>query len=476
MQRSSVSWKEALIVALVLIAAIALAKLPGWLSARAEGETTDTETVDVSKDGVKKDQYTNGYYKGTITKDGSSVRQSPGTKDADGNKKDDILKTSKGKQVVLKKNDTVNIYGERHDSDMDVWYHVTGEFEGERFDGYVYSTRVQRIDTQITFTPTPTNTPIPTDTPTPKKTDDERPPELRPDPTPTKTEESQQTVKEAEDTFGTLKLVLILFAGIAAFVIIYLIVNYITEKNIDKEMQRPSSKKVYEVDRLEGESEEDFEEAKRKAHKRVVEREFDNQKERNLNSEIGIPENADVDNSENFDDFKINLDGIFDDDAGVTEAVSAVVEEAVKDGQTADDAAQASISEAVANAKDESISPADAEFYRNLEANVDEQEREILRQIVPNYVQSNTDADSASADEPEEEVLYDAQGVPFTPEEAVIRRKLDALKEQETVIHRKRGEGEVFDNSDPNIIQIRFGRDLFYLRKDKLARKKLIEL
>ena len=66
--------------------------------------------------------------------------------------------------------------------------------------------------------------------------------------------------------------------------------------------------------------------------------------------------------------------------------------------------------------------------------------------------------------------------VTFTPEEMVLRRKLDELKEQDVLVHRKHGTGEVIDNSDPNVIQVRFGRDLHFLKKDKLVKRKMVEL
>ena len=44
------------------------------------------------------------------------------------------------------------------------------------------------------------------------------------------------------------------------------------------------------------------------------------------------------------------------------------------------------------------------------------------------------------------------------------------------VSHREYGVGEVIDNSDPQMIQVRFGRDLRFLKKDRLARKQLVDL
>ena len=69
-----------------------------------------------------------------------------------------------------------------------------------------------------------------------------------------------------------------------------------------------------------------------------------------------------------------------------------------------------------------------------------------------------------------------SEEITFTPEEMILRKKLDELKEQDVLVHKKRGVGEVIDNSDANIIQVRFDRDLRFLKKDKIAKKELIDL
>ena len=60
-----------------------------------------------------------------------------------------------------------------------------------------------------------------------------------------------------------------------------------------------------------------------------------------------------------------------------------------------------------------------------------------------------------------------------TPEER-LRMKIDSLRAGEVFVHKLYGEGEVIDNSDSEVIQVRFGRDLRFLKKEKLARKDLV--
>lgn len=57
----------------------------------------------------------------------------------------------------------------------------------------------------------------------------------------------------------------------------------------------------------------------------------------------------------------------------------------------------------------------------------------------------------------------------------ILRADIEALSERDIVIHKIFGEGEVFDNSDVKLIEIRFGNDARFLNKDQLAAKRLLE-
>ncbi len=59
-------------------------------------------------------------------------------------------------------------------------------------------------------------------------------------------------------------------------------------------------------------------------------------------------------------------------------------------------------------------------------------------------------------------------------ERAVLRAKLDKLKQHDIVTHKFFGKGEVYDNSDVKLIEVRFGMDVRYLNKDSLAAKNLL--
>ena len=75
MHRNDGAAKKGLLSVIILAAALLFAMLPGIISGvHAEGEdTTEVKTVDTSEDVVNKDHYLNGYYEGTVNKDGSAV-------------------------------------------------------------------------------------------------------------------------------------------------------------------------------------------------------------------------------------------------------------------------------------------------------------------------------------------------------------------------------------------------------------------
>ena len=463
MHRNDGLARKGLFCGIILAAALLFAMLPTLISGvRADGEETGIKTVDVTDDDVHKDKYLSGYYEGTVNKDGSGVRELPGSKSkVDGTKKDDILKTSKGKQVVLNKGAKVYIFGEQRDSDADIWYHVQCTFENEVFVGYVYSGRVTVADAVITFTPTPTLTPEETATPVPSQ---EGKNELK-EPTSTPNETTQNMTDTAKkNPLSIWKLLLILLAAFISFVVIYMIVNHYAEKKIDEEMKHAPDRD-YTLPHLEGESDEDYERARRKARKKEVARDFKDQRKRNIADELELDADQ-VGEIEDFDNFKINMDGVFDDYTETQESVSAAVAEAVSEDAREQQGAIAP----EARKTVEEWNATEAELIKNLSDNADEQEKELIRQIVPNYVQPQNNAEPAEASDGA------AGEYTFTPEEMILRRKLDELKEQDVIVHKKRGVGEVIDNSDPNIIQVRFDRDLRFLKKDKLVQKHLVEL
>lgn len=57
-----------------------------------------------------------------------------------------------------------------------------------------------------------------------------------------------------------------------------------------------------------------------------------------------------------------------------------------------------------------------------------------------------------------------------------LRKAIQELREHDIVIHKYFGKGEVFDNSDVKLIEVRFGGDVRFLNKDQLITKKLLQV
>ncbi|MDE7327463.1 MAG: SH3 domain-containing protein [Lachnospiraceae bacterium] len=60
-------------------------------------------------------------------------------------------------------------------------------------------------------------------------------------------------------------------------------------------------------------------------------------------------------------------------------------------------------------------------------------------------------------------------------ERRALRAEIEDLREHDLVIHKYFGKGEVYDNSDVRLIEVRFGSDVRFMNKDALAAKKLMK-
>ncbi len=410
------------------------------MAAEGDGNVAEGDGDAVEGDGivdyVNPEEYISGYYEGAVSDSVSSyvnVRYGPGSGMYD------IIETSTGKKVQLKAGTKMLILGETKDVDKDHWYHIKVEFDGEMIEGYAFSKHIVRSATQITFTPTPT--PIPTDTPTPTITEIEKEEEgnVFADPTPT-TSPANRDMQEKKE-LDSLKYVLILAGVVILFIIIYTVATKIQEERLEKEMERYSNRPAFQ--KLDEESDEDFKEAQKDYYDNQLQ--LGERGKRNLREEIGGD-----------DEIELDLNGIFDEPAvKVKEEDFRPTYEEV--GATGEDG-------------EEEWTAEDAAFVEHLKASVAEEEGGLYDRMVADKVAPEV---AETITEEVQEILPD---VPSVDRVAVLRKKLDALKEQDNLYHKLYGQGEVIDNSDAEVIQVRFGRDLRFLKKEKLSKKELVEL
>lgn len=75
---------------------------------------------------------------------------------------------------------------------------------------------------------------------------------------------------------------------------------------------------------------------------------------------------------------------------------------------------------------------------------------------------------------PEEDDMY---GISSEPDDKrTLRAAVDRLQEHDIINHKIYGEGEVYDNSDVKLMEVRFGNDVRFLNKDSIVAKRLIEI
>lgn len=463
----------------VLAAVLGICMMIIWMgTGRVKADPTPTMTPVPNEDDwdyVNKDEYVDGVFDGTVTVNTVNVRSGPGTTY-------ELVKTSGGKTVKITNGNgkKVTIIGESKDKELEAWYHVRFEFQDSSMDapevveGYCFAEFIRK-DVKVTFTPTPTpaEDEKPTATPTIAGAENVMNNEG---------EASENNKKMEEDSkgLGPWKYVLILAIVLVILTIVYTLYNRIQEQRLENEMERYSSS--HTIEKLEGEDEEDFRQAKKKFYSRMK---LGDQSNRDLGEEIGNP-----------DDIQLDLAGIFEneddgvediartvqneqEEQGITEEDYSVdVDDSMFEDEEAFDDVETTIEDVVENPDMEEISEAVEE-----EIQAAQEETWVPEEKAPNVVEEAPVVESA----PEEDVRIYQMPVSPAPVAATEkqvsavdaqiearRAHLDRLKEQEWIQHKLYGEGEVIDNSDAEIIQVRFGRDLRFLKKEKLARKDLV--
>ncbi len=286
--------------------------------------------------------------------------------------------------------------------------------------------------------------------------------------------EGNKQMKEESKGLGPWKYVLILAIVLVILTIIYTVYNRIQEQKLESEMERYTSS--HTIEPLEGEDEEDFRQAKKDYYSHLK---LGDQRNRDLGEEIGNP-----------DDIQLDLIGVFENEAADVEEIARTVQNEQEEQEALEEDFSVNIDESMFEEEDAFAAEEIAENPDMEEISETASEEAVVEEVkeetwVPEEKAPHTEEPVAES-EPEEDIrIYrmpvspvpaaagEAANVPDTPE-AERRARLDRLKEQEWIQHKLYGEGEVIDNSDAEIIQVRFGRDLRFLKKEKLARKDLV--
>lgn len=440
MMKNSVLWVVLVLAMMFACMAVTMAE------DGAEDENTQDEIVDY----VNAEEYTTGYYTGVIN---DRVSTSVNVRYGPGSDKYDVITTSDGTKVKLTRGTEVTIVGETKDTLMDVWYHIFVEFNGETIEGYCISDYIDK-NVKVTFTPTP----APTDTPTPEPTEPEAAPTDEPlivDPTVTPSQQTQQMIDDS-DGMGPWVYILILSIVVVLFVVIYTVATKIQEERLEKEMERYSNRPGFQ--KLDGESDEDFNEAKQDY--------FDS---------LNLGDNGGRKVAKSDEEIELDLNGVFDEPAvQVTEEdIAPQVDDVNYDAE----ASEVSLAEEIAELG--GWTQDDEAFMEHLKENAQEDDVKLYDRMKPQVTEAVEEVTEVAEELVPETVVEVQEAVPVVPvakDSSALLQKLNLLKEQDVLQHKLYGEGEVIDNSDAEVIQVRFGRDLRFLKKEKLAKKELVEL
>lgn len=437
----------------------------GRVKADPDPELQATNTPDPNDvDYVNKEEYINGYFDGVVTVNTVNVRSGPGTTY-------ELVRTSGGKSVKITNGNgkKVTIIGESKDKELEAWYHVRFEYQDDSMEapeiveGYCFAQFIRK-EAKVTFTPTPTPAEEEKGTPTPTIAGADE--VMRPNDTPSEGNEKQL---EESKGFEPWKYVLILAIVLVVLSIVYTVYNRMQESRVEAEMERYSNRPTFE--QLEGEREEDFLEAKQNYYNYLK---LGDQSNRDLGEELGNPDDIQLDLNGLFEtedveeiartvqteqddiasNYQVETDEFFDEASGEEFAEEFTCEDITEPSKEEWTPEEASVLTEETHASADTTPKEDIRIYQK-PVSEEKTEQTVVTEPMPAPVSS-----------PEVEMI--------SPEEAMRRKKLEQLKEQEWIWHKLYGEGEVIDNSDSEIIQVRFGRDLRFLKKEKLARKDLV--
>ncbi|MGN0165918.1 MAG: hypothetical protein ACI39R_07020 [Lachnospiraceae bacterium] len=430
--------------------------------------------------------YLNNNYNGTVTRDdGADMYTQPGSANPKLTKDD-------GTVVHLDAGTELLIFNEEYDADLDVWYKCRATVDGVVYEGYVYTGRVTRGDI-VPFTPTP----APTNTPTPDVATGSISDPVIDDGNNDDASMNKDTQNMIDDSngFKPWKWITILVIVILVFMIGYTIWVKTSEEKLEREIERYSNRPQYEP--LEGELEEDFEEAKSLYYDHIG---LGDQGGRSLGEVIGNPEDVQLDMTGIFDDdtpevspeetpvAETNYNSESYEEGDSLKSLIASLEEKLGsssfDEEETEEATQAAdLSEIV---EDEEPEPATAPVDEVSET-IQQEAPVVTETKVPEFVrkanaeqygrrpvpvrETRTEKNFVN---PELTEMFHEKEDDYQPS-FDLRDMLDNLNEGDTIVHTVYGEGVVEDNSDAQIIQVRFGNDVRFLKKEKLVKKNLIE-
>lgn len=370
------------------------------------------------------------YFEGKVTY-GVNIRVDAG---AD---KDKVMVDGKG--VSLSKGTIVTIIGSKKVGSKP-WYQIRFTYGDKELEGFATSTYIEKTGVVITPTPMPTPTPEPTPEPTIAPEPTPEPVTVNPTMAPTEETQTDKVTKESGNTVKYISVAIAIIAVAGGGIYFFL------RRKKDGEQAVHVSEKVAKLKGI------------------VISSKVDNKSEDKVKDQY-----KDKDRYQNRDQSR---------DQGRDQGRDKVI---VKDRDKDRDKDKE-------REKENEIS---LEDKKRQEGRISKRDK-ILRQIdAANKSEVYVIKSKADKEQKDlglavtldvidlEECVNDKEHNPTQQENTdkkSLRTAINGLKQHDIILHKFFGKGEVYDNSDVRLIEVRFGSDVRFLNKEQLVNKKLIQI
>ena len=181
------------------------------------------------------------------------------------------------------------------------------------------------------------------------------------------------------------------------------------------------------------------------------------------------------------------VEEVLDEAADETEEVVDETEDAVSEDEDAANEIPDSVADKIEQVKETEIKAEAKSENSFVEDKIKEADDKIkeLETVIPDFVKKGGAKGGKNKPESKNEKAPKADPARFAeifeeeeedPGIMDVRDYLETLREGEILVHKIYGEGKVVDNTDSEIIQVAFGKNMRYLKKEKLVQKDLIIL
>ena len=292
------------------------------------------------------------------------------------------------------------------------WYQIQFTYEGQKLVGYATSSYINKTGEMITPTPSPTPTLTPTPTVEPTKVPEATDAPIKPSIVPEST-----STNETKDNSPIL-----FYIGGAVVLLAIVIGVYVVLSRKQEVLEVEPNEVSRKVDKL---------------------------------------KNMVLINSVSEDDTAINKDASIKDD------MKDSIKESIKGSEKKRRLPEIKVSKGEKVIRQADLISDRSDVY----VKKSEEELAVEETYTTEFAAAAEVLEELEEDIPLSEVFGSSKDI---EEKIALRIAISKLREHDIVIHKYFGKGEVYDNSDVKLIEVRFGQDARFLNKEQLVNKKLL--